>query len=641
MPHDINSKFSAIGKLITGKELKMTTWTFTPQELQQIYQPDLQKSLDLQDLQNLKNPYLQSRAHHTLGYELWVREIENGFRSGMLHTVRETIHKKELLNRLDELGQEVGRMISEMIGAENTVHSAPRLTDLASRIRVRNTLQARKVVRYLEAAETALGVVVPPKLDYASRQLLADTYHHRVAHSYLPVIKTYYFQRAKFLIHLGGSPGTPFHPGRPPKREYGSTWYPSSQPHKSPKVELPWRPIYRPWADEIKSAEETGEWNDLETRIAKQPRISGKGKSSPRPIDDVEVSKPGQSPHVTPTPSVVQVSEVSQELVRGQYMSIEAAEGHLCVKTTSQVITQAAIEVQTNVTHDPQDLSKALMAFAQSESKIKPRGTDKPKNETRAAATASVSEPAQLRREANEEPGASRQQDVPSKENNNLPASSQEQKQAQQPMPKQEEQGTDAPQPPPPAIGKKKEKKTQASAPPRTPTLADVLFESTFPNCSFAFVPVSGRRLLCGIRALIESLSHQVGHRPDEETLLQIHRSNEIQAVNAELGQERLDNNDDFGVDQLGAIVHAWGLQQGLNLRLGYQLGDGRNFLVPTDDGGEELTTVWIASTSRSGVTRGRYTDHYHGIRAAADDSWGKDKRSAVRPANKDTKSSG
>jgi hypothetical protein len=68
-------------------------------------------------------------------------------------------------------------------------------------------------------------------------------------------------------------------------------------------------------------------------------------------------------------------------------------------------------------------------------------------------------------------------------------------------------------------------------------------------------------------------------------------------------------------IDQLGAMVYHWGFQHGENLRLGYILAGGRCFLIGTPRDGEEgVVTIWITTTSGSGVTGDNSLDHYSGI---------------------------
>lgn len=150
------------------------------------------------------------------------------------------------------------------------------------------------------------------------------------------------------------------------------------------------------------------------------------------------------------------------------------------------------------------------------------------------------------------------------------------------------------------------------------PTVADGLFLSAFAR-GWLGLEVSGNGLLCGIRAMIESIEAQldvpISPIPMEQDLLDIHQSHTVQAINEELGEERQNNTANFSVDQLGAILYNWGTNRGLNLRLGYRLLDGRCFLIGTPkDHEDSVKTIWISSSSHSGVTSGDGTDHYDGI---------------------------
>ncbi|KAK0644115.1 hypothetical protein B0T16DRAFT_513478 [Cercophora newfieldiana] len=156
--------------------------------------------------------------------------------------------------------------------------------------------------------------------------------------------------------------------------------------------------------------------------------------------------------------------------------------------------------------------------------------------------------------------------------------------------------------------------------PPQGPsaTLADNLFRAAFPR-GWQLIAVSGRALLCGLRALRQSVIAQYPAIP-APTLSDLHdtyRSADVQGVNVELGHEGQHNDNDFYVDQLGAVIYHWAGRRGWNLRVGYILADGRCFLIGTPrDEESDVRTVWITTTSGSGVTGNNayLTDHYSGI---------------------------
>lgn len=151
--------------------------------------------------------------------------------------------------------------------------------------------------------------------------------------------------------------------------------------------------------------------------------------------------------------------------------------------------------------------------------------------------------------------------------------------------------------------------------------LAAALWECTF---KYGPVPleVPGVGLLCGIRAMIRSIygqrvriSPSAYQAATEQNLLRVHQSQSAQSVNNELGAERMANNANFTIDQLETILYHWGLEHGLNLRLGYRLEDSRVFLIGTPTDNEaSVMTVWISTTSTSGVTADNSTDHFVGL---------------------------
>jgi len=134
------------------------------------------------------------------------------------------------------------------------------------------------------------------------------------------------------------------------------------------------------------------------------------------------------------------------------------------------------------------------------------------------------------------------------------------------------------------------------------------LFMSSFPN-GWNELAVSGRGLLCGLRAVIRSLKaqHPGMPKPTEENLYDTYMCLDRPTT----GRINVNN---FYADQLGATLYFWGVQHDLNLRLGYILADGRCNLIgtPADEGNP--TTIWITTTSSTGVTEDNSMDHYSGI---------------------------
>lgn len=138
------------------------------------------------------------------------------------------------------------------------------------------------------------------------------------------------------------------------------------------------------------------------------------------------------------------------------------------------------------------------------------------------------------------------------------------------------------------------------------------LFQGQFPT-GYTTIWVSGYNLLCGVRALTESINASgLGCQALESDLLEIRRSPQITDFEQETGSEARLNTNNFFIDQLGAILRIWGQQRGLDLQLGYILSDTRAFRVPAETA---LTAqiIWISSSSSTGVD-GSQIDHYKGI---------------------------
>lgn len=120
----------------------------------------------------------------------------------------------------------------------------------------------------------------------------------------------------------------------------------------------------------------------------------------------------------------------------------------------------------------------------------------------------------------------------------------------------------------------------------------------------YEILETSGEGLLCGIRAVIGSLESQTTFEtiPSVDDLMNLLNDENFRSFEAETRQQARDNENNFYIDQLGAILYAWGLRQNPStpLQLGYVLQDGRNFLVPTPHH-ENTVVIWIHSSSTEG----------------------------------------
>jgi hypothetical protein len=138
------------------------------------------------------------------------------------------------------------------------------------------------------------------------------------------------------------------------------------------------------------------------------------------------------------------------------------------------------------------------------------------------------------------------------------------------------------------------------------------LFHSQFPT-GYTTIWVSGYNLLCGIRALKESINASgLGCQALESDLLEIRRSAQITDFEQETGTEARLNINNFFIDQLGAILRIWGQQRSLDLQLGYILSDTRAFRAPAETT-PTTQIIWISSSSSTGVDSSQI-DHYEGI---------------------------
>ncbi len=151
-----------------------------------------------------------------------------------------------------------------------------------------------------------------------------------------------------------------------------------------------------------------------------------------------------------------------------------------------------------------------------------------------------------------------------------------------------------------------------------SPTPVDVAAEirllESFPN-GYSRIPTSAEGNLCGLHALVASLTAQVLCDPPTLADLQaIARSDEMLANELAIFDEPRSLEDSYHVDQLAAILCFWGQPRGFDLQLGYVLQSGRSVLVPGPTT-PNTQVVWISSTSEDGA-EAAYLDHYEGLRA-------------------------
>jgi hypothetical protein len=97
---------------------------------------------------------------------------------------------------------------------------------------------------------------------------------------------------------------------------------------------------------------------------------------------------------------------------------------------------------------------------------------------------------------------------------------------------------------------------------------AQKIFSEPFTNGA-KVIEVSGDGNLCGLRALGASIEAQGIYRraPSVEDLLEISKDSHYQALQTGTGRS---NDNNFYIDQLGALLMLWGQKHKLDLQLGY-----------------------------------------------------------------------
>lgn len=140
-----------------------------------------------------------------------------------------------------------------------------------------------------------------------------------------------------------------------------------------------------------------------------------------------------------------------------------------------------------------------------------------------------------------------------------------------------------------------------------------VQYDRVFPH-GFRIIPTPGDDLLCGFFAVIRSMAamHPSLVRPSIPALQRVlHSPAYIEHATA-FG---LTNDSYFSVDQVGAVLFFWGREYGLNLRIGYAVGEGQiPYLLPhPDEFLANVVTVWIHNDGQGDVGG---LGHFSGIRS-------------------------
>jgi hypothetical protein len=147
----------------------------------------------------------------------------------------------------------------------------------------------------------------------------------------------------------------------------------------------------------------------------------------------------------------------------------------------------------------------------------------------------------------------------------------------------------------------------------KTKDIARKIFSERFPHGA-SLIETSGDGLLCGLRALCESVKAQeIYPTVSVDELQDFVESPDLQSFEAETKGHGRKNQENLYIDQLAGIIRLWGQQQKLDLQLGYMLADGKKFLVPTETSSATVV-VWIYSSSTL-AAGGHKMSHYQGLR--------------------------
>ena len=135
-------------------------------------------------------------------------------------------------------------------------------------------------------------------------------------------------------------------------------------------------------------------------------------------------------------------------------------------------------------------------------------------------------------------------------------------------------------------------------------------YQRAFPY-GHMIVPTSSTGLLCGFAAVIKSLQvmHQYMPCPTITDLQTILRSPWFREYNTAFG---MSNDNNFSIDQIAAVVYAWGYNMGYNVRIGVVPEGERPMLVPHPNDWSAIT-VWVHNDGLSN-DEGRL-GHYSGMR--------------------------
>ncbi|KAI9712890.1 MAG: hypothetical protein M1812_006759 [Candelaria pacifica] len=144
---------------------------------------------------------------------------------------------------------------------------------------------------------------------------------------------------------------------------------------------------------------------------------------------------------------------------------------------------------------------------------------------------------------------------------------------------------------------------------------AQAVFDRDFPF-GFSLIETSGDGLLCGFAAVIKSMDEMQKSLaslpvPTMEDLQSVLKSPVFMDLAREAG---MSNSDQFTIDQVGGVLYYWGLDRGLNLRVGYVTeGDPPQLLSHANEDAAHIVWIYNDNFEASGP-RGAI-GHYSGMR--------------------------
>ena len=188
---------------------------------------------------------------------------------------------------------------------------------------------------YLEASRLALDQsdnVDPdstPETKQQHRQSLVN-YQLKAENAYLPCVRKFHRVRGNYLAHVVHSPGTPFYPGRLPKRKRCSAgWLPGKRRRTDTTETAHWKPVPILWADRAEDEDDKTEWDRHQDSIR---RVWLRGAAVTKFTGArVEVSKPATKTTLKLDPKpAVQLQPVEQDVSKPINVSREEWEDAPC-----------------------------------------------------------------------------------------------------------------------------------------------------------------------------------------------------------------------------------------------------------------------------------------------------------------------